>query len=73
MLRCRACDCLCDPADTVNGICDDCRAEREYKESKREEAERIMTAEFRQMDLSEVFGGNRLGIQRDSGADMRMN
>lgn len=56
MLSCRICGCLCVPADTVNGVCDDCRNDMQYKEEKREEAKLLMSAEFRQMDLKESFG-----------------
>lgn len=56
MLTCRICGCLCDPADTVNGVCDDCREDMRYGEEKREEAKLLMSAEFRQMDLKEAFG-----------------
>ncbi len=38
MLKCRLCGCNCDPADTVNGVCDDCREAEEQKN----ERERIM-------------------------------
>lgn len=55
MLTCRICGCLCDPADTVNGVCDDCRYEMQYKKEKQEQSEFLMLAEFRQMGLGEVF------------------
>lgn len=29
MARCRICGCRCDASDTVNGACDDCRAEQQ--------------------------------------------
>lgn len=34
MIRCRCCGCFCDPGDTVNGICDECREEIEQEEQK---------------------------------------
>ena len=55
MLACRICGCLCDPADTINGICDDCREEMRYKEEKREEAEMMMNAEFQQMVIEDMI------------------
>lgn len=54
MLQCRICGCLCDPSDTVNGICDDCREEIQRKEENREEVERIMNAEFQQMVIEDM-------------------
>lgn len=32
MLICRICGCHCDPSDTVNGVCDDCREEQKIEE-----------------------------------------
>lgn len=55
MLTCRICGCYCDPADTVNGVCDDCRNDMQYKEEKREEEKLLMSAGFQQMELKEVF------------------
>lgn len=55
MLTCRICGCFCDPTDTVNGICDDCREDIRYKKEKREEAELLMNAEFRQMVIEDVI------------------
>ena len=57
MLMCRICGCFCDPADTVNGICDDCREAIRYKKEKREEAELLMNAEFRQMVIEDMISG----------------
>lgn len=36
MLRCRRCDCLCDPGDILGGICDDCRDAEQAIEQRRE-------------------------------------
>jgi len=57
MLTCRICGCLCDPADTINGVCDDCRYEMQYKEEKREEAELLMSEEFQQMVIEDIIFG----------------
>lgn len=56
MLRCRICNCYCDPSDLENMVCDDCRAEIERQKSPKDKVELLMLAEFRQMDLKEVFG-----------------
>lgn len=55
MLTCRICGCYCDPADTINGVCDDCRYEMQYKKEKQEQSELLMLADFQQMGLGEVF------------------
>lgn len=55
MLRCRICNCYCDPSDLENMVCDDCRAELERQQSQKEKAELLMSAEFRQMHLKEMF------------------
>lgn len=34
MIECRICHCLCDPGDTINGVCDDCRMEKETEDEK---------------------------------------
>lgn len=54
MLACRICGCLCDPSDTINGVCDDCREDMRHKEEKREEAEILMNAEFKQMVIEDM-------------------
>lgn len=55
MMTCRICGCFCDPADTVNGVCDDCWEDIRYKKEKREEAELLMNAEFWQMVIEDVI------------------
>lgn len=55
MLTCRICECLCNPADTINGVCDDCRRDMQYKEEKGEEEKLLMSAGFQQVELNEVF------------------
>lgn len=54
MLTCRICNCLCDPADLKNMICDDCQSEIERKQFQKEKSELLMLSDFRQMDLNEV-------------------
>lgn len=51
MLTCRICGCICDPADLVNGICDDCRVKRALMEERQERLAQMMNAEFEQMEL----------------------
>lgn len=41
MERCRVCGCRCDPGDTINGVCDDCRMEED-----RQMARRVLLAEM---------------------------
>lgn len=55
MLRCRICECYCDPSDLENMICDDCRLEIERNQSQKEKFELLMSAGFHQMDLKEVY------------------
>lgn len=51
MIECRICHCLCDPGDTINGICDDCREETQ----RQEKAERITKETGNQMTLDEFW------------------
>ena len=59
MLTCRICGCNCDPADIVNGICDDCRMEQAKNAEKQEQLAQIMNAECEQMmfGLEEMRSG----------------
>lgn len=59
MLKCRICNCNCDPGDLKNGICEDCREDMMLKEEKKEELNRIENAEFKQMRLEDFLGGFR--------------
>lgn len=49
MLLCRRCGCRCDPADIVNGICDDCREEQWRMELLAEEVGRAKSERFEQI------------------------
>lgn len=51
MIQCRICGCYCDPSDTANGVCDDCREEKQRKENSKAEVERMIESEFQQMRL----------------------
>lgn len=55
MRSCRICHCLCDPGDLEQGVCDDCRAEMRKKEETKENTERLMKAEFKQMELEDMI------------------
>lgn len=55
MLRCRICDCICDPADIRCGVCDDCREKQENELEMRQKKRRIMHAEYRQMEMEELM------------------
>lgn len=55
MLQCRICHCYCDPADTINGVCDDCREDMRHRKEKQEEAEMLMNAEFKQMVIEDMI------------------
>lgn len=54
MRSCRICHCLCDPGDLEQGVCGDCREEMRKKEEAKESAERLMEAEFEQMELEDI-------------------
>lgn len=60
MRSCRICNCLCDPGDLEQGVCDDCRAELSKKEENKEKIERLMKAEFEQMELEDMIWTERL-------------
>ncbi len=51
MIRCSVCGCLCDPGDTVNGVCDDCRIEEDRREATREMFAEILNSSGKQMEL----------------------
>ena len=59
MLKCRICNCNCDPGDLKNGICEDCREDMRLEEEKKEELNRIENAEFKQMRLEDILDGFR--------------
>lgn len=51
MLRCRICDCICDPSDLQNGVCDDCRE----LEQREQVMDRLIRAEFKQLRLEDIY------------------
>lgn len=53
MLTCRLCGCNCDPSDLVNGVCDDCREAESREQEKQRELSRIMSAEYKQLELED--------------------
>lgn len=53
MRRCDKCNCLCDPGDLVNGICDDCRETDRNQEENQEMLLRMMRGETRQMTMED--------------------
>lgn len=62
MLRCRICDCICDPSDLRCGVCDDCRERQEKELEMRQEKSRIIHAEYKQMEMEELmFTGTDFG------------
>lgn len=58
MLTCSKCCCFCDNADIINGICDDCREAERKEEQRKQETERLMRAEYKQLELEEIFYEN---------------
>lgn len=51
MIRCSACGCLCDPGDTINGVCDDCRMEEDRREAAQEMFAELLNSDGKQMEL----------------------
>lgn len=51
MIECRICHCLCDPGDTVNGICDDCRMEKEAEGEKEQIISKMLHTDGQQMRI----------------------
>lgn len=55
--ECSECHNNFDPGELRQGMCPDCRETIEYKEHCRREAERVMTANFRQIRMEEILHG----------------
>lgn len=55
--ECKICHGRCDPGELRQGMCPDCREAIEYKEHCQREAERVMTANFRQIRMEEILHG----------------
>lgn len=55
MLTCRLCDCICDPGDLRNGVCDDCRAKQEREQERKQQIERLLKADYRQIEMEEML------------------
>lgn len=60
MRSCRICHCLCDPGDLEQGVCDDCRAEISKRKESKVKTERLMKAEFEQMELEDMLWTEKL-------------
>lgn len=58
MLRCRICDCICDPGDLLNGVCDDCRHEEQKVKKRKQEKIRLANANFKQLRLEDILHEN---------------
>lgn len=55
MLTCRLCGCYCDPSDLIGMVCDDCREKERKERENREKVDRLMKAEYRQLELEEFW------------------
>lgn len=55
MVRCDKCECLCDPGDLINGVCDDCREEEEQEQDRHQKIGWMLNASSRQMELQEFL------------------
>lgn len=55
MLRCRICDCICDPGDLRNGVCGDCRNEEQKEKKRKQEKIRLANANFKQLRLEDIL------------------
>lgn len=55
MIRCRICDCICDPGDLRNGMCDDCRYEEQKEKERKQEMIRLANANFKQLRLEDIL------------------
>lgn len=51
MIECRICHCLCDPGDTINGVCDDCRMEKETEDEKEQAILKMLQTDGQQMRI----------------------
>lgn len=58
MIRCRICDCICDPGDLRNGVCDDCRREEQKEKERKQEKIRLANANFKQLRLEDILHEN---------------
>ena len=58
MIRCRICDCICDPGDLRNGVCDDCRYEEQKEKKRKQEKIRLANANFKQLRLEDILDEN---------------
>lgn len=55
MIKCRQCECNCDPGDLINGICDTCREEEKQKQLRAGEVAKIMNSPSYQMEMEAVL------------------
>lgn len=52
MSNCRTCGCLCDPGDLINGVCDDCRMEKEEQMEREEYLAMMLNRPGKQIELN---------------------
>ncbi len=52
METCRVCGCRCDPGDTINGVCDDCRMENEERAARIDYLAMMLNRPGKQMELN---------------------
>ena len=55
MITCNKCGANCDPGEIVGGQCLDCMEQERQIQSNSENAFKVMTSPFYQMDLMEVL------------------
>lgn len=55
VLRCRICNCFCDPGDLINGICDDCRNMDEQKREKERLIDLMLNGNGEQMSIQQFM------------------
>lgn len=61
MLRCKVCNCICDPADMVNRICDDCQEEMQKQKEKENQIYKMLNSDGNQIGLDNFFEGGEEG------------
>ena len=58
MFNCRICDCICDKSDLQNCVCYDCRYEQYRETTKKQELQKLVMAEFKQIRLEDILNEN---------------
>ncbi len=51
MLKCRRCNCNCDPGDLLNGVCLDCLEEEKQEQLRENKVVKMMYSPSHQMEL----------------------